>query len=372
MTNKWMTKLTKDFGCIADQMKEPSADIIKMPSPSLNYCVGNGGILVGKAVCLFGPESGGKSLLMQLMLVEIQKRNKESICMLFDAEYSFNKDWFRKLGGDLSRLVVKQTNDPLKIFDYMENEVLEMLQEGMPLHGIAIDSVKSIKYPGDYKKKSTDITMGGSGAKYLGPALKGLLPVIRDYNITTLLVQQVYEELDQYKAMRNPYKLPDGRALKHFCDYMLQVEKLETKDNIIVDGKNMTGSENQIGHKVRVKAKKNRCGAPYRVAEFTLQYDKGIVDTEVELFNLAKSLGIIYHPISETTGKANNMMWKFDDYDAVKGEENMLQWFLERKDIHHEVYAKVLNSSDQNDAVRNNEILNIGENIDVDIDSDDL
>ena len=111
----------------------------------------------------------------------------------------------------------------------MENEVLEMLQDGMPLKSIAIDSVKSIRYPGDHKTKTTDITMGGSGAKYLGPALKGLLPIIRDHTITTLLVQQVYEELDQYKAMRNPYKLPDGRALKHFCDYMLQVEKIETK-----------------------------------------------------------------------------------------------------------------------------------------------
>ena len=235
----------------------------------------------------------------------------------------------------------------------MENNVLEMLQDGMPLKSIAIDSVKSIRYPGDHKKKTTDITMGGSGAKYLGPALKGLLPIIREFDITTLLVQQVYEELDQYKAMRNPYKLPDGRSLKHFCDYMLQVEKLETKKGIIEDGKSMTGSANQIGHKVRVKAKKNRCGAPYRVAEFSLEYEKGIVNTAAELFELAKSLGIVFHPISESTGKVNNVYWQFGNHEKIKGEDNTIEWVINNKNIQDEIYQAIMGSGSEADDARN-------------------
>lgn len=370
MTNKWMSKLTKDFGVLASEIPDAKDKIIKMPSPSLNYCVGNGGILEGKALCLFGPESGGKSLLMQLILAEIQRKDPEAICILFDAEYAFNKDWFKKLGGDTTRLIVRQTNDPLKIFDYMEKEVLEMLQEGLPLKGIAIDSVKSIRYPGDFKSKTTDITMGGSGAKYLGPALKGLLPIIREYNITTLLVQQVYEELDQFKAMQNPYKLPDGRALKHFCDYMLQVEKLETKAGRIETGTTMAGGANQVGHVVRVKSKKNRCGAPYRVAEFSLEYEKGIVDVANELYKLAESLGVLSHPISEVTGKPNNMMWQFKNYPAVKGKDNMVKWVLENKNIQDEIYDAILNSNEDADAARNQEIQKINSgSVEIDLDS---
>lgn len=369
MTN-WMSKLTSDFGVLAAEMPEPTDNVIQLPSPSLNYCVGNGGIIEGKAVCFFGPESGGKSLLMQLVMIEVQKSSPDAICMLFDAEYSFNKDWFRKLGGDLSRLVVRQTNDPIKIFDYMENDVLEMLQQGMPLKAIAIDSVKSIRYPGDYKNKSTDISMGGSGAKYLGPALKGLLPVIRDFNITTLLVQQVYEELDQYKAMRNPYKLPDGRALKHFCDYMLQVEKLETKKGIIEDGKTMIGSDQQIGHRVRVKSKKNRCGAPYRVAEFTLEYEKGITNITSELISLGKSLGLVYHPISETTGKPSNLYWQFSHYDKIKGEANMGEWIASNKRVQDELYSAIMKFDDVNaDDHRNKQLTNEECSCEIDLDS---
>ncbi len=353
---KWMSKLEGDFAKVASKVERPSENVIQLKSPSFNWAVGNGGLTEGKAICFYGPESSGKSLLSQLCLIELQKKYPESIQILIDAEFSFNGDWFQKLGGDLDRLLVKQTNDPLEIFDWIEKDVLEMLQDGAPINGLMIDSVKSIRYPGDHKNKTTDITMGGSGAKYLGPALKGLLPIIRRYNITTFLIQQVYDEMDQYKKMNNPYIIPDGRALKHFCDYMLQVEKLETKVGRLEEGKTIAGGAFQVGHKVRVKGKKNRVGAPYRVAEFMLRYDTGIVNTENETYELAKSLGVIYHPISETTGKVSNMMWAFGKYPAVKGETNMKFFITSSKQILDEVYDACLAADDAALKARNEEL----------------
>ena len=164
--SNWMSKLTKDFGTIAADMPSPTECTISLPSPSFNWAVGNGGLTEGKAVCFFGPESGGKSLLMYLTMIQIQQKYPDGICILFDAEYSYNKDWFAKLGGDVNRLIVRQTNDPIKIFDYMspEGELYEMLQDGAPVKCVAIDSVKSIRYPKDVKAKTTDLTMGGVGS----------------------------------------------------------------------------------------------------------------------------------------------------------------------------------------------------------------
>jgi recombination protein RecA len=358
VTKKWMSQLEGDFAKVASSMPKPSDNVISISSPSFNWAVGNGGLTEGKAVCFFGPESSGKSLLCQLVLIELQKKHPDSIQVLIDAEFSFNRDWFEKLGGDLERLLVKQTNDPL----------LEMLQEGAPINGLMIDSVKSIRYPGDIKAKSTDLSMGGSGAKYLGPALKGLLPVIRTYNITTLLVQQVYEEMDAYKKMNNPYIVPDGRALKHFCDYMLQVDRIDSKAGRIEEGETMVGGANQVGHKVRVKGKKNRVGAPYRVAEFSLRYDTGIVDTENEIYDLAKSMGIIYHPISASTGKPNTMMWAFKDYPAVKGEANMKQFITGDQKILKEAYDACLSADDNMVATRNQTV--VSPDIDVEVGED--
>jgi RecA/RadA recombinase len=342
-----MDKLTKDFGKLADEMLEEEASIIQIGSPSFNWAVGNTGILKGKSVCFFGGENSGKSLLTQLIFAEIQQKDPEAICILFDAEYSFNAKWFKKLGGDPKRLIVRQSNDPTKIFDYIYGEMLEDLQNGAPIKAIAIDSVKSIRYPKDMKKISTDQTMGGGGASYLGSALKGVLPVIRDYKITTIMVQQVYEEMDQYKKMRNPYIVPDGRALKHFCDYMIQVDKLETKDGIVEQGKNMVGGVNQVGHKVRTKCKKNRCAAPYRVAQFTLDYNRGIVDVASELFELAKSLNVVFHPTNEETGKVNPQMWQFADNEPIRGEENIKNWLIEHTELHDEMFKACCNASEE-------------------------
>jgi RecA/RadA recombinase len=366
--SKWMEKLTKDFGVLADDLPEAKDNLIKMPSPSLNWAVDNGGLIKGKSVCFFGPESGGKSLLMQLVMIQLQKDDPEAIGILFDAEYSFNKDWFKKLGGDLKRLIVRQSNDPLKIFDYMmpEGEMMELLQDGCPIKFIGIDSVKAIRYPKDIKDKTTDKTMGGSGAAYLGPALKGVLPVIRQFNITALLVQQVYDEMDEYKKMNNPYILPDGRALKHFCDYLIQVDKLETKAGRVEQGENIHGGAQQVGHKIRCKVKKNRCGSPYRTAELTLRYDTGITDTAEELYALAKSLGIVYHPTVD--GKTNTQMWTVGSHDAVRGEENCKQWIVKSPEVQAEILAELNNVSNEQVEARNAQF----EVHDVTIDSEDL
>jgi len=75
--SKWMTQLTKDFGMIAENI--PEMEVVALPSPSLNWALGNGGIGEGKAVCFYGPESGGKSLLSLLTMIEIQKKDSNAI-----------------------------------------------------------------------------------------------------------------------------------------------------------------------------------------------------------------------------------------------------------------------------------------------------
>lgn len=366
--SKWMSRMTKSFGSSAVDLALDHSKTVQIGSPSFNWCVGNGGIVEGKTLCLFGPESGGKSLLMQLLIISIQKKYPDGIFVLFDAEFSFNKEWFVKLGGDPERLYVRQSNNPTEIFDYIWGEMLEMLQDGAPIKGIAIDSVKSILYPKDQKKISTALTMGGGGASYLGPALKGILPVIKEHNLTTLLVQQVYEELDPMKALANPFKVPDGRALKHFCDYMLQVERFDSKSkSLFGETKDLTGNRNiQVGHTVRVKAKKNRCGAPYRVAEFQLSYEEGIVNTVNELIELAKTLNVIYHPLKN--GKPSNAYWEIDGYEAIHGQPK-LEEFISSDVALQDLLVERCNSVEDDVSAARNKVLAPGE---VEINLEDL
>jgi recombination protein RecA len=335
--SKWMSKLTSDFGAVASQLKKNEPAPIPSWSPSLNWATAKRGFMPGKVNIVYGPESCGKSMLAMMGIIELQRRDKEAIAVWCDAEFSFNVDFFVKLGGDADRLIVRKSNDPLKIFDYIGGELLEAIQEGAPVKAIVIDSIRSIRFPKDMKKQTTDMIMGGTGANYLPSAFKLIIPVIAEHNILTFFIQQVSIQIDPMKALRNPYVLPDGQALKHAGDLMLEMVKLDTKNGVVESGETITGAAQQIGHKVRIKVKKNRMGQPARMAQFTFSYDHGVVDTNNEIFDLGKSLGVIYHPVNETTGKENVQMWQFGSYDPIRGEQNMRDFVKGSKAVQEEI-----------------------------------
>jgi RecA/RadA recombinase len=282
-----------------------------------------------------------------MAVADAQKADKDAIFIWFDAEFSFNLNLFVKVGGDAKRLVVRKSNDPLKIFDYIGGEMLEALQEGAPIRGIIIDSIKAIRYPKETNmKQTTDQKMGGTGASYLPSTLKLVIPVIAEYNLLTFFIQQVTMEIDPMKALRNPYVITEGRALKHAADIMLEIVKLDTKAGVLESGENIHGGAQQTGHKVRIKVKKNRLGAPARTAQFSWHYDNGVVDTATEIFELGKSLGIVYHPVNPDTGKENNQMWACGNHAAIRGEANMLAFVQGSKAVQDEIMAACFSHKD--------------------------
>lgn len=336
--SKWMSKLTSDFGSIAANINSKLPPVVPSRSPSLNWATAIGGFQPGKISVLYGPESCGKSLLAMMAVADAQKKDADAIFIWFDAEFSFNLPLFIKIGGDAKRLIIRKSNDPLKIFDYIGGEMLEALQEGAPIRGIIIDSIKAIRYPKETNmKQTTDQKMGGTGASYLPSTLKLVVPIIAEYNLLTFFIQQVTMEIDPMKALRNPYVITEGRALKHAADLMLEIVKLDTKNGILESGETISGAAQQTGHKVRIKVKKNRLGSPARMAQFTYHYDNGIVDTASEIFELGKSLNVVFHPTNPETGKENVQMWAFGAYTPIRGEANMLEFVKGSKEIQDQV-----------------------------------
>lgn len=346
-SNKWMSRLVSDFGVIASDLQTKLLPVVPSRSPSLNWATSIGGFQPGKVSVLYGPESSGKSLLAMMAVADEQKRDKDAIFIWFDAEFSFNLPLFIKIGGDSKRLVVRKSNDPLKIFDYIGGEMLEALQEGAPIRGIIIDSIKAIRYPKETNmKQTTDQKMGGTGASYLPSTLKLVVPVIAEYNLLTFFIQQVTMEIDAMKALRNPYVITEGRALKHAADLMLEIVKLDTKNGVIESGETISGAAQQTGHKVRIKVKKNRLGSPARMAQFTYHYDQGIIDTASEIFELGKSLGVVSHPVNHETGKTNAQMWQVGSHPAIRGEANMLEFVKGSKSVQDEIMTACFSYKD--------------------------
>lgn len=366
MANKWLSKMSSDFGIVASQLKTALPPVLPSRSPSLNWALDIGGFQPGKVYVPYGPESSGKSLLAMMAIADFQKRDPEAIFVWFDAEFSFNLNLFVKIGGDPERLYLRRTNNPELIFDYMKTEMKELLQDGAPIRGFVIDSIKSILYPKEQNmKKTTDQKMGGTGASYLPTALKWVIPIVAEFNLLAFLIQQVTMEIDPNKAKRNPYVITEGRALKHAADTMLEITKLDTKAGVLESGTALSGSPNQVGHVIRVKVKKNRLGRPARVAQFSYHYDKGVINTGEELFELGKTLGLVFHPISETTGKPNAMMWAFGKHPPIKGEENMKQFVVGSPEVQEELMKACYAHQDSTDIKVDADGVVIGDDDDV-------
>jgi hypothetical protein len=73
------------------------------------------------------------------------------------------------------------------------------------------------------------------------------------------------------------------------------------------------------------------------MAQFTYHYDHGIINTGDEIVDLAKSLGVIFHPINPASGKENIMMWQFASYAPIRGEPAIRKFVVDSKAIQDEV-----------------------------------
>lgn len=324
----WYSKVQKaGKGILASQLESTTKRLLPLPSPSLNWAL-SGGLAFGKIVTVYGPEQAGKTLIAQLAIKELHKSDKDAWAIWYDAEFSFDPDYAKKLGIDLDRLMLFQTNKPSEIFDHFYDTIWPMIQEGFPCKIMVIDSIKSIRGPKETVTGSVEDHVIGDLSQLLNKAFRKIIEPIRKENILTFCVQQVNAEMDMFKQKRGiKYHLPSGFSLRHFSDYIILLEKIESKASKLFDDthKNIRKQPLQVGHTVRCKIEKSRCGTPGLTAEFRLKYGVGIVDQALEVATLAIELGIVTKP--------SIVSYAFQDV-KVQGVKNFVDAVEQRPELY--------------------------------------
>lgn len=288
-------------------------DVIKTGSPSLDYALGIGGMPRGRIIQLAGKESSGKTLLSLLCMKSWLDENPDNTVMFIDAEYTYDASWARQLGVDTKRVIVAKTNDAKKIFEGLLGKVtvnkttgkssksvkgvLDLVKEGEDpkfknLGLIVLDSVAAMNTP-----MEVDAAIGKQNMapmpRFLSTELKKLTPAVADANVAMIFINQV--RVNPGVMYGNPEDSPGGKALKHACSVMVNMAPINSADSRIEDD-----NEVVIGHKVRAKIQKNKVGAPFREAVYTIKYTEGLVNREEELLDLAVICGVITRPNNRT------------------------------------------------------------------------
>jgi len=288
-------------------------DAISTGSPSLDESIGIGGIPMGRITQLAGKESSGKTMLALSCIKQYLDKNPDNTALFIDAEYTYDPAWAAKQGVDTERVMVIKTNEAKAIFEGLIGKVkvnsvtkkvtksmrgiLDHVIEGTDprfknLGIIVLDSIAVLNTP---LEMGADIGKANMAPipRFLSTELKKLTPVVAQANVAFIGINQVRVNLGQ--MFGDPTTSPGGKALKHACSLMLNMAPILSADSVIKNG-----SGEKIGHTVRAKIQKNKVGAPFRQAEYKVEYEKGVVNQSEEIFNLAIKYDLIERPNNQS------------------------------------------------------------------------
>jgi len=156
-----------------------------------------------------------------------------------------------------------------------------------------------------------------------------------------LVVDLSVDKIKNYMAngQLNHNTTPGGKALKHACSIMVEVGSMSGVDNLILDSR-----EEKQGHKIRAKITKNKLGAPFKVAEFFVDFRSGVVKKGEELLELGVKLNLFERPNNRSyiiNGEKLNSRDNAIEY--CESHKNELEIFI------REHYLSGLDSSDTTD-----------------------
>lgn len=323
-------------------------NLIKTSSPSMNWIFGHGhGLPFGHGVMLWGEPKSGKSLLTYDLIASLHRDYPDAIAVKFDTEYrddsQLTEEEASLWGIDLERLVVIQKNKAAAVFDQIEQKIGALCQEGLPVRLIAIDSISGIQGRRDANADSVEQAQIGDHAQTIKVGLKRILPVQKENHIALVCSTHAAVEMDMWEQKRgNKTKAAAGYGVRHHCEYFVNVEKVLNADGkqdlqgrkLIDDSrKGMDDKGEKLGHKIKVWMQDSTVGPQDRVAQFTFDYRRGIVNQHEECFLLGSRWGVIKRP--------NNATYEFDG-KTYRGKDALIDALAGSKELQGKVATGLL------------------------------
>jgi recombination protein RecA len=311
-----LTQIEREFGKgtimrMGDEGAQVRCGSISTGALSLDLALGIGGVPRGRIVEVFGPESSGKTTLIYHVIAEAQKAG--GVCAFIDAEHAMDPLYAQQIGVDIDELLVSQP-------DYGEQalEVADMLIRSNALDVVAIDSVAALTPRVELEGQMGDQSVGLQ-ARMMSQAMRKLAGNLNRSGTLCILTNQIREKIGV--MFGSPETQPGGRALKFYASQRLDIRRIETLKD---------GTE-AVGNRVRVKVVKNKVAAPFRQAEFDIEFGKGISTSGCIL-----DLGLEHSVV----GKSGSF-FSYGDERLGQGRQNAKVYLDEHPEVAKEIEDKI-------------------------------
>src|SRR5687767_5299551 len=312
-----LSQIERQFGKgTVMRMGDPGAQVkvnaIPTGALSLDLALGIGGVPRGRIVEVFGPESSGKTTLVYHVIAEAQKLG--GVCAFIDAEHAMDPLYASRLGVDIDELLVSQPDHGEQAL-----EIADVLIRSGAVDIVAVDSVAALTPRAELEGQMGDQTVGLQ-ARLMSQALRKLAGNLNRANTVCLFTNQIREKIGV--RFGSPETQPGGRALKFYSSQRIDIRRIETLKE---------GTE-AVGNRVRAKVVKNKVAAPFRQAEFDIEYGMGI-SSEGCLIDLGIEHGIV---------QKSGAFFSYDGERLGQGRNNAKQFLRENesmaKDIERKIY----------------------------------
>jgi recombination protein RecA len=293
------------------QRETQAMEFIPTGSLAIDAAIGIGGFPRGRVVEVFGPESSGKTTLALSVVGQAQKRG--GVAAFIDAEHALDAEYAKKLGVDIDNLLVSQPDSGEQAL-----EIAEMLVRSNAVDVVVIDSVAALVPRAELEGEMGDSHVGLQ-ARLMSQALRKLTAIVAKSKTTMIFINQIREKIGV--MFGNPETTTGGRALKFYSSVRVDIRRISA----IKEGEEVTGS------RAKIKVVKNKVAAPFRQAEFDIDYGEGI-SRPGELVDLG---------VEQKLVQKSGAWFNYGDVRLGQGRENAKQFLRDNPDLADELEAKL-------------------------------
>lgn len=272
-----ISSITKSFGDgaimrLGSQISRP-IEVIPTEALTVDLALGVGGVPRGRIIEIFGPESSGKTTLMLHIIASAQRAG--GTAAFIDAEHALDPGYAKKLGVDLTNLLVSQPDSGEEALT-----ICETLARSNALDVIVVDSVAALVPKAELEGEMGMATMGMQ-ARLMSQALRKLTAILSKAKTTCIFTNQIREKVGV--MFGNPETTPGGKALKFYASVRIDIRRKEAI-------KDASGAA--VGNHVKVKMVKNKVAPPFAEAEFDIFFNHGI-DKEGSIIDAGLEIGVL-------------------------------------------------------------------------------
>lgn len=305
---------SKEIGRQFDDGTVRIADVSEMEDPNANS---TGSLTLdydlaipfpeGSVIEIFGDEGSMKTSLALHAIAEALRKGKD--CLFVDAERSLNRRHMSGIRSMQPWLRGSDGENKLKVAKTMTGEqalqTMRLFASQFPESVVVLDSVDAC-LPEAVIAGEIGEQKIGNASRLMSDALRKLIGVADDNNVTLIFVNQMRSKIIAYG---DPNDTSGGRALKFYAHQRIQLLK-PGKSQIMTDT-----DGDRIGVVMRYKVVKNKFNPFGQEGEIPILYGHGFYDAQ-ELMNMCLKFGLL-----SFGGKGG-------------GQVKMPKW--EERQVHHE------------------------------------